>query len=205
MKSSMSLVPMFITALAARVSEPRQLTEEDIKVNANLQIENLSTQKNFSEHSNIEKQILRHLPKGAIRDKGAWRDALLMQGTQWCGQGWRAGSVLELGGYAGADRCCRHHDLGCPLSISPGVTEYGLTNTRFHDVMHCSCDERFRSCLKMARTQAADMVGKLFFDIINIPCFVFSKQRVCIRRNWWGQCTEEEDKVTAIWRQPLTY
>ena len=80
-------------------------------------------------------------------------------------------------------RCCRHHDLGCPLSIEPGATEYGLTNERIHTVMHCSCDERFRSCLKMARTQAADIVGNLFFNIIDIPCFVFSKQRVRSNQN----------------------
>ena len=63
-------------------------------------------------------------------------------------------------------RCCRHHDLGCPISIEPGQTRYGLTNVRIHTVMHCSCDERFRSCLKMARTQAADIVGNLFFNTI---------------------------------------
>ena len=45
-------------------------------------------------------------------------------------------------------------------------------------MMHCSCDERFRSCLKMSRTQAADIVGNLFFNIFDIPCFVFSKEVV---------------------------
>ena len=33
----------------------------------------------------------------------------------------------------------------------------------------------------MTRTQAADIVGNLFFHIVNIPCFVFSKQRVKAR------------------------
>ena len=32
-----------------------------------------------------------------------------------CGKGWRADSPVDMGGYTGADRCCRHHDLGCPL------------------------------------------------------------------------------------------
>jgi len=45
-------------------------------------------------------------------------------------------------------------------------------------VMHCSCDERFRSCLKMARTAAADIVGNLFFNVADIPCFVFSVEEV---------------------------
>merc|ERR1712243_284107 len=92
-----------------------------------------------------------------------------------------------MGGYSGADRCCRHHDLGCPISIEPGQTKYGLTNVRIHTVMHCSCDERFRSCLKMARTTAADIVGNLFFNTINIPCFTFSAEKTCSARNWWGR------------------
>ena len=89
--------------------------------------------------------------------------------------------IRSMGGYAGADRCCRQHDLGCSINIEPGVTQYGLTNPRIHTVMHCSCDERFRSCLKMARTQAADIVGNLFFNIADIPCFVFSKEVVRIK------------------------
>ena len=53
----------------------------------------------------------------------------------------------------------------------------GLTNTRLNDdVKHCS--KRFRSCLRLARTKAEDIVGKLFLNIINTPCFVLSKQRV---------------------------
>ena len=47
-----------------------------------------------------------------------------MPGTYWCGKGWRADSAKSMGGYAGADRCCRHHDLGCPISIEPGQTKY---------------------------------------------------------------------------------
>ena len=145
-----------------------------------------------------------------------------MPGTQWCGKGWRVDNAISMGGYAGADRCCRHHDLACPISIEPGKTMYGLTNVRIHTVMHCSCDERFRSCLKMAGTQAADIVGNLFFNTINIPCFVFDKEKVhkywiinvqkmtesfqvCSLRNWWGSCIEEEEKITAVWRKPLPY
>ena len=97
----------------------------------------------------------------------------------------------SMGGYAGADRCCRQHDLGCSISIEPGTTQYGLTNQRIHTVMHCSCDERFRSCLKMARTQAADIVGNLFFNIADIPCFVFSKEVVSeavLRRSFEDFC-----------------
>ena len=64
---------------------------------------------------------------------------------------------------------------------------------------------RFRNCLKLVRTQAADIVGNLFFNVINIPCFVFSKEPVCTARNWWGRCTLEEEKPVAIWKKPLPY
>ena len=175
---TLTFVPLLLfSAVGANVYEPRRLTPEEAKVNSLLPIDDLLTPKNYSEDTIIEKQVLSHVPKGLNKDKG-WKDAIRMPGTNWCGKGWRADNALDMGGYAGADRCCRHHDLGCPISIEPGATEYGLTNPRIHTVMHCSCDERFRSCLKMARTQAADIVGNLFFNIIDIPCFVFSKQRV---------------------------
>ena len=107
-------------------------------------------------------------------------------------------------------------------SIEPAETKWGLTNVRPHAVMHCSCDERssfyfnleflslfatfgrykfafhrFRNCLKLVRTQAADLVGNLFFNVINIPCFVFSQEPVCTSRNWWGRWVE------ALWRRHL--
>ena len=106
-------------------------------------------------------------------------------------------------------------------SIEPSETKWGLTNVRPHTVMHCSCDERstftfeyrqinlltcrFRNCLKLAGTQAANIVGNLFFNMINIPCFVFSKEPVCTARTWWGQCRGEEKKTIAVWKKPLPY
>jgi hypothetical protein len=74
----------------------------------------------------------------------------------------------------------------------------------------------------MARTQAADIVGNLFFNTINIPCFVFSKEmvklnqilqalpdfhlsQVCSARSWWGSCTAHLQKNAAVWRKPLPY
>jgi len=144
------------------------------------------------------------LPRGSNKERGVV-DVGRMPGTHWCGKGWRADSAVEMGGYTGADRCCRHHDLGCPLSLEPGSTRWGLTNVRPHTVMHCSCDERFRNCLKLARTQSADIVGNLFFNVINIPCFVFSQERVCTERSWWGRCAREEDRPGAVWRRPIHY
>jgi len=148
--------------------------------------------------------LLKELPKGTNLEPSV-NDVIRMSGTRWCGQGWRADSAKSMGGYSGADRCCRHHDLGCPDSIDPGQTKYGLTNRRISTLMHCSCDERFRSCLKMTRTQAADIVGNIFFNVLDTPCFTVFKAKVCSRYNWWGYCTRYTEEDTAVWRKPVPY
>ena len=175
------LVFCFFSVQASIDIEPRKLTSEEIKANIKLPIDSLLStlmKQNSSASSGSPTNFqLKHVAKGANKERG-WKDAVRMPGTNWCGKGWRADNARSMGGYSGADRCCRQHDLGCPLSIEPGQTEYGLTNVRFHTVMHCDCDERFSSCLKMARTQAANIVGNLFFNVAHIPCFVFSKEQV---------------------------
>ena len=44
--------------------------------------------------------------------------------------------------------------------------------------MHCSCDDRFRSCLKMVDSQASAIVGNFFFNVGNTRCFVFKMEEV---------------------------
>jgi len=148
--------------------------------------------------------VLKEVPRGKNEEKSVY-DAVRMPGTRWCGKGWRTASFYKLDGYSSADRCCRQHDLGCSISIQPGETKYGLTNMRFHTVMHCSCDDRFRSCLKMTRSGAGDTVGNLFFNVSNTPCFVFTKKERCVARNWWGTCLKKELKKTAVWRKTMPY
>ena len=64
--------------------EPRRLTPEEAKVNALLPIDDLLTPKNYSEDTNIEKQVLKHVPKGLNKDKG-WKDADAVPGSFWEG------------------------------------------------------------------------------------------------------------------------
>ncbi len=45
-------------------------------------------------------------------------------------------------------------------------SRHGLYNWRPYTAMHCSCDDRFRSCLKLSRSRSADTVGKVFFNVI---------------------------------------
>jgi len=145
-----------------------------------------------------------HVAKGTSQEK-SFLDSVRMPGTNWCGKGWRTDSLYKLGGYTSADRCCRQHDLGCPISIQPAETKYGLTNIRVHTVMHCTCDDRFRSCLKMSRSAPGQIVANLFFNILNIPCFVFSKKEVCTARSWWGSCLNTKVVKKAVWRKALPF
>ena len=99
MKSSKTLIFSLLSAsaVAIQVYEPRRLTPEEAKINVLLPIDDLLTPKNYSEDTNIEKQVLRHVPKGLNKDKG-WKDAIRMPGTNWCGKGWRADNALDIGG-----------------------------------------------------------------------------------------------------------
>lgn len=144
------------------------------------------------------------IPKGSNSDKSLM-DMARMPGTKWCGKGWRVDAFYSLGAYSGADRCCRQHDLSCPESIGPGQKKYGLQNMRFHAVMHCTCDDRFRTCLKMAQTSSADTVGNLFFNVINIPCFTFKNEKVCKKKTWWGACIRHDTEKVAVWRDSVSY
>ncbi len=64
---------------------------------------------------------------------------------------------------------------------------------------------RFRSCLRMVNSARADMVGRFFFDIIRIPCFVFSEVKKCTSWTWWGRCRQEEMSRQAVLRPPMSY
>ena len=190
---------------------PRRLTVAEIQTNSVIPIEEvveeLMTESNetMTEEAGQDNLIpLGHLAIGTNEEKSG-KDVVRMPGTKWCGPGWRTDKAMKFGGYAGTDRCCRHHDLACPIMINPGETHYGLFNDKFHSVMHCSCDDRFRSCLKMVHNQAADIVGNLFFNLAKTPCFIFKREEVCKSRNWWGQCLKLETKEVAMWRKSLAY
>jgi len=131
--------------------------------------------------------------------------SMIFPGTNWCGKGWKVSGYSNLGAYSGADKCCRQHDLGCPYSIAAGETKYGLYNFKFYTISHCTCDERFRSCLNMVNSANANMVGQFFFNLIRIPCFTFAKKTRCTSWTWWGKCLKEETKMTGVIRPPVDY
>jgi len=53
------------------------------------------------------------------------------------------------------------------------------------------------------------MVGRLFFNIIGVKCFVLRVQREteCVERSWWGGCVREEivSRQYAELRGPLSF
>ncbi|XP_029170784.1 uncharacterized protein LOC114940334 [Nylanderia fulva] len=116
------------------------------------------------------------------------RELFMIPGTQWCGRGDRATKYTNLGGFGVADACCRKHDTSCPFHIPAFETRYGVFNWRISSMMHCVCDERFRTCLKMAGTASADFIGRIFFDVLQSKCFILKPQKVCVKRSWWGKC-----------------
>ncbi|XP_057378704.1 group 3 secretory phospholipase A2-like isoform X1 [Daphnia carinata] len=132
-------------------------------------------------------------------------DLYIVPHTKWCGKGNRADGPSNLGGYAAADRCCRQHDMQCPQHITAWSEKFGLYNSRPYTAMHCTCDDRFRSCLKQANTAASNLVGKLFFNIIQIKCFVLKPEKVCKKSSWWGKCTQNEWRKRAHLRDPIPY
>ncbi|KZC06315.1 PREDICTED: uncharacterized protein LOC107194548 [Dufourea novaeangliae] len=133
------------------------------------------------------------------------RDLLMIPGTQWCGRGHRATKYTNLGGFGSADACCRRHDTACPFFIPAFETRYGLFNWGISSMMHCACDERFRTCLKMSGTASANFIGRIFFDVLRTKCFVLKPQKVCTKWSWMGKCQRHEYKKKAHVRDNVSY
>ncbi|CAG9861279.1 unnamed protein product [Phyllotreta striolata] len=134
------------------------------------------------------------------RDVG---DIFRVPGTKWCGKGYSADKYTRLGGFSKTDRCCRKHDLRCPFWIGGFETKYGLFNWRFNTLMHCNCDDR--ACLKRAGTGDANMVGKLFFNVVQTKCFVLKPKKSCVRHSWWGKCEKTKVVKQAVLRDNVPF
>ncbi|XP_014245548.1 uncharacterized protein LOC106664383 [Cimex lectularius] len=128
---------------------------------------------------------------------------LITPGTKWCGPNNQAKKYTDLGGFWKADKCCRKHDT-CDQSIGPFSVKYSLPNGGPFTMSHCSCDKRFRRCLKMADTGAATFVGKVFF-FIQKQCFVTRTEKVCNKRNWRGKCQSSSYDIVAHVRDNFVF
>ncbi|RZF36582.1 hypothetical protein LSTR_LSTR010693 [Laodelphax striatellus] len=129
---------------------------------------------------------------------------LVAPGTKWCGHSDTADTAMSLGAFGATDRCCRGHDL-CPTNV-PGLGQkFNFFNYRPFTLSHCSCDARFRACLKMANTGTANLVGKLFFNVVQTKCFILKPEVVCVKRSWWGKCIKTERRKQAHMRDNPPY
>ncbi|XP_075681745.1 group 3 secretory phospholipase A2 [Rhinoderma darwinii] len=110
-----------------------------------------------------------------------------MPGTLWCGVGSTAENFTSLGVFPGVDRCCREHDH-CFPQIQAFEFQYGIRNYRLHTVSHCDCDHRFRQCLHTFNDTVSTLVGIMFFNILEMPCFSLREEEQCVEWHWWGGC-----------------
>ncbi|XP_053211946.1 group 3 secretory phospholipase A2-like [Panonychus citri] len=135
-----------------------------------------------------------------------WKRADLMTfpGTNWCGKGTTSNQFKKLGRRSTTDRCCRDHDH-CKHTILPLTRKYHLFNYRLYVISHCDCDERFRSCLRISNTGSSNLVGKMFFNIVQTKCFIFTKESTCKRRSWWGKCIKMGKIRKAVIKDGLNY
>ncbi|XP_063542331.1 uncharacterized protein LOC134750966 [Cydia strobilella] len=114
-------------------------------------------------------------------------------GTLWCGDGHSAQArSSDLGLFYYTDTCCREHDA-CKIFILTGDSKYGLTNTGLFTRSHCSCDAKFRECLKKTNSLISAQIGLTYFNVLGPQCFRKAHPIVrCIRRTrLTGQKCEE--------------
>ncbi|KAH8387738.1 hypothetical protein KR093_009222 [Drosophila rubida] len=93
----------------------------------------------------------------------------IIPGTKWCGTGDIAETYSDLGSEMAMDRCCRQHDL-CPIKIRAYQNKYELMNDSLYTKSHCICDDMLFSCLKMTNTSASQLMGSIYFNLVQVPC-----------------------------------
>ncbi|XP_047039106.1 uncharacterized protein LOC124643995 isoform X3 [Helicoverpa zea] len=138
------------------------------------------------------------------RSRRSFRENFIVPGTKWCGAGHIAAKYGELGLDAAEDRCCRSHDH-CKFNIGMFKRRFGYFNYRPYTISHCRCDRRFRACLKLADTSVSNMVGKLFFNVVQTKCFILKPVKMCTQRSWWGKCLRRGYTKQAYLRDNLPY
>ncbi|XP_022227412.1 uncharacterized protein LOC111077443 [Drosophila obscura] len=93
----------------------------------------------------------------------------IIPGTKWCGTGDIAETYSDLGSEMAMDRCCRQHDL-CPVKIRAYQPKYDLMNDSIYTKSHCICDDMLFSCLKKTNTSASQLMGSIYFNLVQVPC-----------------------------------
>lgn len=182
-------------------SAKRPLTESDSKSNSR------RTKRSATSSAYFDRGEAQALPDYHERRKRSFFNKyLIFPGTKWCGRGQIAKEYDELGDDVEADVCCRDHDC-CHDIIPCFSTKYNYFNYRFHAILHCDCDKRFRGCLKQSVSPMASLIGRIYFNIMGSKCFTVINKDVCVRRSWWGRCEEyeQQESVQIEDQEPYSY
>lgn len=182
-------------------TDPEKLSD----FNKDLLASNSKIQTSQTSDQNISKRstdpVKRKRSKRAAFDLNS---VLIFPGTKWCGKGDLAQCYDDLGEDIELDACCRDHDC-CPFVIPPFSNKFGIFNYRFHSLLHCDCDQRFRGCLRESPSSMANMIGKIYFNILGSKCFDFQDTEVCAERTWWGRCQRYENQTTAVVKSQVSF
>ncbi|XP_063916769.1 uncharacterized protein LOC135132574 isoform X2 [Zophobas morio] len=152
-------------------------------------------------HHQMKQEVLEMKTHQTDRSK---RAIFVAPGTLWCGDSNNAKHYTQLGVLANTDKCCRRHDH-CKMIIPGFSTKFHYTNLSPFTLSHCHCDESFRACLKVVDSSDSNLVGKLFFNVVQTKCFVIKPKKVCVKSSWWGQCEKFKHIKQAILRDNLPY
>lgn len=123
----------------------------------------------------------------------------IIPGTKWCGLGDIASSYEDLGSQVAVDLCCRAHDH-CPVKLKAFRSGYGLVNFSLYTKSHCDCDRDFHGCLRGAKSNIADTIGNVYFNVIKVPCIRKVRKAVCTDR---GRYSRNENNCEAWAYQEL--
>ncbi|OTF76467.1 hypothetical protein BLA29_002062 [Euroglyphus maynei] len=59
--------------------------------------------------------------------------------------------------------------------------------------------------MRVANSGAANLVGKIYFNVVKTKCFMFKMDEMCIDSTWWGNCIETKRRKRAVFREPMEY
>ncbi|XP_064469073.1 phospholipase A2 hemilipin-like [Ornithodoros turicata] len=114
---------------------------------------------------------------------GVFKSLFIFPGTKWCGAGDVAKNYDDLGRLNATDACCREHDNSQNI---PAFTEkHGIKNWHLYTMTHCVKDRRFYNCLLGDRSAPSVVVGKTFFNILKVECYIETYPKKCVRKNWF--------------------
>ncbi|XP_070491857.1 uncharacterized protein [Chironomus tepperi] len=153
------------TAPKRRASEVAALYERDSDPKNDEQDENVQGDAPFADKSpeNENRGILSGSPFSLLSG--------VFPGTKWCGTGDIAKNFHDLGEEKDMDRCCRDHDI-CPIKVRAYQSRYNLTNNSIYTKSHCVCDDLLFECLKKTNTPTAQLMGTIYFNLVQVPCVV---------------------------------